>query len=58
MPPTAPMPPPRTNPTESLALDRVTRGEQTGLWVSIEQRCGEQLLAAFLKCANATFTGR
>lgn len=50
---------PRTDPTARLALDRVARTERpSGLWVSIEERCGEQLLEAFMRAVGATFTGR
>jgi hypothetical protein len=48
---------PRTNRT---AEDAIARVEPTSkrLEVSIEERCGEQLIAAFLASAGAWFTGR
>lgn len=54
---TQPLSVPRVDDTAERAIARADRREP-GLWVSLEERCGERLLQAFLKCANATFTGR
>jgi hypothetical protein len=53
----APLSVPRTDRT---AEDAIARVEPTAkrLEVSIEERCGEQLIAAFLASAGAWFTGR
>jgi hypothetical protein len=48
---------PRTDRTAEDALARIPEPVQR-LEVSIEERCGEQLIAAFLASAGAWFTGR
>ena len=53
-----PLPTPRSDPTSREALARVGRQPSAPLMVSVADRCGERLLLAFLKCANATFTGK
>jgi hypothetical protein len=48
---------PRVDRTAEAALDGITEPVRR-LEVSIEERCGEQLIAAFLASAGAWFTGR
>jgi hypothetical protein len=48
---------PRVDRTAEDAIARVA-APVTRLEVSIEERCGEQLIAAFLVSAGAWFTGR
>jgi hypothetical protein len=54
----APLSTPRTSPTERDALRNVAREEPAisrRLQVSIAERCGEQLLAAFERVARAYY---
>lgn len=45
------------DPTATAAIANADRACRP-LMVSIEERCGERLLAAFLRCVNARFTGK
>ena len=49
---------PRVNPTADRALANVERGEDGRLMVSIGERCGDALLAAFWRLATAYYGGK
>ncbi len=50
---------PRSDPTSRDALERVTRTERpAGLWVSLEELCGDALIEAYRRLGLAYYEAK